>query len=118
MEVTLELRVWEGEEWRSLGLDFYLTGRQNTLKLPTERRRRDVALHLLSGIKWQLEDKIRTLVRFKGEMSEDCWKAFEILCEAKYRLTKNLYVKWMAISPAELVEELKIIGFASAFEEG
>ena len=106
----------------STGLDFEIEGippeevEERKLKLPFGRRR-DIAIRLLSGIGWKLEYKSRNYIEFSADIPPELWKAFEILCQEKYKLTTKRYNEWMKMEPEELVKQFKIIELSSELAE-
>lgn len=128
MKVNLIIRLFEFEKEGyedyiySTGLDFEVEGLppegidKRRLKLPSGKRR-DIAIKLLSGIRWKLEYKSRNFIQFSADVPEELWKAFETLCHEKYRLTAKRYNEWMSMKPEELVKQFKIIELSSELAE-
>ena len=130
MEVALIIRLYKIETVAedavySTGLDFEVAkvGKEENVQPPLvlslrlEKRRRQVALHLISGIKWTLYRKQGNYIEFRAEVPPQIWKAFQTLCNAKYRLTKERFERWMNMTPEELVEEFKIIEMVNVLDK-
>jgi hypothetical protein len=136
MEVKLDIILHEFEkddyEIRVVGLEFELGVADDSelreirkywdsipmvLKLPTEKRRRMVAYHLLRGIKWTLHEKARDRVVFKADIPVNLWVAFSILCTGKYVLTQKKFEEWIKMEPEELVSEFEVIALAKELSE-
>lgn len=87
------------------------------MKLPSDRKRRDIALHLLEGIAWTLEAKGRHSVSFIADIPIKVWRSFVSLCIDKFKLTKQRYREWMSMEPEKLMKEFGIIELSNALGE-
>jgi len=114
-DVEMIITMWQGEEWESLSLEFFLYGKAD-FKIPTSKQRRELLFKLLKTQKWILVNKDRRTVKFKTKMKDELVEAIETLLSS-IRFPKGFYEEYKRASAKQLIKALKRLKIATAISQ-
>jgi len=114
-DVEMIITMWQGDEWESLSLEFFLYGKAD-FKIPTSKQRRELLFKLLKTQKWILVNKDRRTVKFKTKMKDELVEAIETLLSS-IRFPKGFYEEYKRASAKQLIKALKRLKIATAISQ-
>jgi len=110
------ITMWQGDEWESLSLEFFLYGKAD-FRIPTSKQRRDLLFRLLKSQRWILVKKDRRTVKFKTKMRDELVEAIETLLSSSVRFPKGFYEKHKRASAKRLMKALKRLKIATTISQ-
>jgi len=115
-DVEMIITMWQGDEWESLSLEFFLYGRAD-FKIPVSKQRRDLLFKLLKSQKWILVKKDRRTVTLRTKMRDELVEAIETLLSTSIRFPKGFYEEHKRASAKKLIKALKRLKIATRISQ-